>query len=273
MHIIWQNKISYTRRGQGFPLVILHAMGTDHRAMMAWMEPLFEAGSNWERIYIDLPAHGHSLVQPWMKTSADILSVILDFLDDLIPNRQFALVGKSFGGYIAQGILAKKQEYLDGLFLLTPALHIKERSLPPRFTGERDEELLAELDPDIRGAFETLVYTQTEGNLHRFLEEVQPGRLLADRPFLTSEWRTKGYFFPADPLSDQQTFTAPTLFLLGRQDFVCGYQDHWTLLERFPHAAFTVLDGVGHLAELEKREVVQTLCKEWLGRVDKTKSL
>lgn len=34
-------RIHYKIIGEGKPLVILHSMGTDHRAMQAWLEPLF----------------------------------------------------------------------------------------------------------------------------------------------------------------------------------------------------------------------------------------
>jgi pimeloyl-ACP methyl ester carboxylesterase len=188
--------------------------------MQAWMEPLFANRPGWQRIYIDLPAHGHSHVKEWVTTSEDILHVILGFLDDFIPEKRFTLAGKSYGGYIAQGIYAKRKELLDGFFLLAPALHLQKRTLPDKTILRQDEEMLHDLHPDIRTAFETLMVVQTRENLTRFLEEVQPGRLLADRDFLTSEWRTKGYFFSLDPIDSTSLFTAPTLFLLdGRMPF------------------------------------------------------
>jgi pimeloyl-ACP methyl ester carboxylesterase len=264
----WKDTISYASYGEGKPLVVLHALGTDHRAMQAWMEPLFANRPGWQRIYIDLPAHGHSHVKEWVTTSEDILHVILGFLDDFIPEKRFTLAGKSYGGYIAQGIYAKRKELLDGFFLLAPALHLQKRTLPDKTILRQDEEMLHDLHPDIRTAFETLMVVQTRENLTRFLEEVQPGRLLADRDFLTSEWRTKGYFFSLDPIDSTSLFTAPTLFLLGRQDAICGYSDHWSMLEHFPHATFSILDSVGHMLEIEKRQLVQTLCGDWLDRVE-----
>ena len=133
---------------------------------------------------------------------------------------------------------------------------------------EQDEHIFSGLDPDIRAAFETLMIVQNRQNLLYFLEDVLPGRLLADRRFLTSNWRTEGYFFAEDPCSAFASYTAPTLFLLGRQDSICGYQDHWALLEKFPHAAFSVLDGCGHMLDIEKRPQVQSLCADWLDRVE-----
>jgi pimeloyl-ACP methyl ester carboxylesterase len=260
--------VHYDRRGEGYPLVILHALGTDHRSMKAWIEPLFENRAGWQRIYLDLPAHGQSRVPDWVKTSDHILSILLEFLDTIIPTERFALAGKSFGGYVAQGIFGKKAELIDGLCLMVPPLHKKDRSLPVRRVLERDEEALSGLDEDIATAFETLMVYQTRQNLRLFLEEVQPGRLLADRDFLTSEWRTQGYFFSFDPIEKNAVYPQPALFLLGRQDSICGFQDQWELLEHFPHATFSVLDRAGHMPEIEQRHLVQTLFSDWLDRVE-----
>lgn len=73
--------VSYEIIGEGYPLVFLHAMGTDHRSMQAWAEPHFAHTLGYQRIYIDLPAHGHSPVEDWVRTSDDLLSMLLDKLD------------------------------------------------------------------------------------------------------------------------------------------------------------------------------------------------
>lgn len=259
--------IHYEICGDGFPLVILHAIGTDHRAMKAWIEPLLTNWPGWQRIYVDLPGHGQSKVEPWVRTTDDILYVLLNWLESLLLDRPFALVAKSFGGYLAQGILHKKAEQIDGLCLLAPALHVPERSLPARVTLERDEEAMSGLDPDIITAIETLLITQSRENIDSFLREVQPGRILADRAFLTSDWRTKGYFFSFEPISIKTRYPQPTLLLVGRQDAICGYQDHLALLESFPHATYSVLDRAGHMLEMEQRSIVQALFADWLKRV------
>lgn len=243
-------------------------MGTDYRSMKAWIEPLFENRSGWQRFYLDLPAHGHSSIEDWVKTSDDLLAILLAFLDSMFPKQHFALVGKSFGGYMAQGIFHKRSEQIDGLSLIAPALHKGQRSLPPRMILERDEQLLSTLDPDIKAAFETLFVFQNHQNLDHFIEEIQPGRLLADRKFLTSEWRTQGYFFSFRPFPEGSSYPQPTLIILGRQDAVCGYRDHFELLDHFPHATFTILDRAGHVFEIEQRSIVQTYFRDWLDRIE-----
>ncbi|PEZ82278.1 MULTISPECIES: alpha/beta fold hydrolase, partial [Bacillus cereus group] len=38
------------------------------------------------------------------------------------------------------------------------------------------------------------------------------------------------------------------------------------LLEKFPNATFSILDGAGHMLQIEKRKIVQELIKDWLIR-------
>jgi pimeloyl-ACP methyl ester carboxylesterase len=253
--------------GEGYPLVFLHAMGTDHRAMQAWVEPLFSNRQGYQRIYLDLPAHGQSRVADWVKTSDDLLSMLLDELDSLLADRRFSLVAKSFGGYMAQGIFHHRSEQVDGLCLLAPALHLKDRILPSRVILERDEDLMSSLETDIATAVDTLFTVQSRENIEAFLQEVQPGRLLADRVFLNSEWRTKGYFFSFEPIHHEDRYPQPVQFILGKEDPICGYQDHLTLSKAFPQASCSILDHAGHMLDIEQRSTVQSIFANWLERV------
>ena len=101
--------INYEIYGSGFPILILHSMGTDHRSMLCWIEPIFEKIQGFQRIYIDLPAHGDSTIEEGFGSSNDMLTSILDFVDKILPNEMFSLIGFSYGGYLAQGILHHRE--------------------------------------------------------------------------------------------------------------------------------------------------------------------
>jgi pimeloyl-ACP methyl ester carboxylesterase len=261
---VTKGTISYDIQGEGFSMIFLHAMGADHRSMKAWVEPIFANLPGYQRIYVDLPAHGGSAINKSVTSTDDLLENLLEFIDTELVSKEFLLVGSSFGGYLAQGILHKRREQVKGICLLAPALHLKERSLPERRVFEKDIELLASLENDARVAFETLFLFQNKRNLAFFLEEIQPGRLLANREFLSSEWKTKRYFLSEEPLHDVKSLPHSALFLLGKQDYICGYKDHQHLAEKFPNSTFAVLDRAGHMLQIEKREVVQMLVKDWL---------
>lgn len=259
--------IHYEIAGEGHPLIILHAMGTDHRSMKAWMEPVFAGQPGWQRIYIDLPAHGKSGIDHTIKTTEDMLSILLEFIDSILHGQHFALIAKSFGGYVAQGIFGKRTSNIKGLCLLAPALHKKERSVPAPVILEKDHGRLTELNEDVRTAIETLMVVQTREHIERFLHEIQPGRTLANRDFLASSWRTEGYFYSSAPLKQESSYPQPLLLLLGKQDSICGYTDQLSLLSHFESGTLSILDRAGHLLEIEQRELVQHLFAEWLKRV------
>ncbi len=268
--------INYEVYGEGDPIIVLHAMGTDHRAMMTWIEPIFnEINVDWKRIYVDVPAHGKSAINDSVRGTEDMLHMLLEFIETVLPNQRFSLIGLSFGGYLVQGILHKKQELVDGVCLIAPALHLPgvERSLPSKVVYEKDEALLAELDEDIGNAFELLMVYQNKINLMMFLEEIQHGRLLANREFLSSDWRKEGYYFSFEPFSHVDELEQPTLIVLGRQDAICGYEDHLKLLNKFTCASLAILDRTGHMIQIEQRDILQQLVIEWLGRTRKQRKV
>jgi pimeloyl-ACP methyl ester carboxylesterase len=160
--------IFYEVIGDGTPLLILHSMGTDHRSMKAWIEPIFKHINGYQRIYIDLPAHGNSVIDENLKSTDDMLVNILDFIDTVIPNKTFSLIGFSFGGYLAQGIMHYRSKHIKSICLLASALHLTERTLPEKVVLEKDESILCELESDKRTAFETLFVYQNKESLDCF---------------------------------------------------------------------------------------------------------
>ena len=262
--IVAKGSINYEVIGSGFPILILHSMGTDHRSMKSWLEPIFSNLIGFQRIYIDLPAHGRSLIDKDFSSSDDMVVNILDFMDQTMPNKEFYIIAFSYGGYLAQGILHKRRDYVKSICLLAPALHLKQRNLPEKISYVKDASELHSLDSDIRLAFETLMTYQTKKNLEYFLNEIQPGRLLANREFLGSNWREKGYYFLEEPFNDVDILPQPALIILGKLDSICGYKDHSFLIEKFPNSTFAILDQAGHMLQIEKRELVQELVKDWL---------
>ncbi len=63
---------------------------------------------------------------------------------------------------------------------------------------------------------------------------------------------------------DVESLPQSALLILGKQDYICGYQDHLFLMDKFPDSTFAVLNQAGHLLQIEKRDVVQTLVEDWL---------
>ncbi|MGE5704430.1 MAG: alpha/beta fold hydrolase [Clostridia bacterium] len=251
----------------GLPLVILHPLAMDHRSMKAWLEPLFLTRKGFRRIYVDIPAHGKSELPEWANTTDDLLTLLLDALHTLLQGRPFALLGMSFGGYLAQGLLGRLAAQVRGCCLLCPVTYSTVRNVPGRVVLSRDPDVTEGLDPDAAVAFETLFVHQTMKNREAFSKEIQPGRLLANRPFLASAWRTEGYHFSEAPFTRDTLFPQPALILTGRHDWIVGYEDQSALSAQFSQGHFFVLEQAGHMIQIEQRALVQKHVADWLTRL------
>lgn len=106
---------NYKICGEGRPILMLHGYYPDHRLMKGCMEPIFAHRSGWQRIYLDLPGMGKTKGESWIKNSDDILKIVVNFVENVIPNQHFSIVGESYGGYLAQGLFVLVV-LLDNLF-------------------------------------------------------------------------------------------------------------------------------------------------------------
>ena len=259
--------VYYEDMGTGRPVLMLHGWPSDHHLMTYHMEPLFARRPGWRRLYPDLPGMGKTPGADWIANQDDMLSVVLEFLDAVAPGERVVVVGSSYGGFLARGVLHERMGRVDGLMLWAPSVSPRDgaRHLPPPQTLVRDAEIPAVLEPD-ETFWSRIAVVQTAETLAAFRAAVKPGFAAADRAFLERlEDGGFSYSFAVDELP--APFPAPTLILTGRQDSLVGYQDAWRLLDNYPRATFVALDRAGHGLAAEQKTLFQALVGEWLDRV------
>lgn len=258
--------IHYKIFGEGCPIVMLHGWTLDHQVMFHAMEPLFEGRNGWKRIYIDLPGMGQSNSNPLVRNVDDLLAIIVQLLDELIPNENFVLCGSSFGAYIASGIIHLRPRQVKGLLLMAPLTisEVGQRDLPKQSVLKKDERLITTLPSNEADAFTSMSVVQCENEWQRFYSEILVPSKQADFDYLHNI-RQNGYAFNFDI---RAKFEQPTLILAGRQDHIVGYQDAWKLIEDYPRATFAVLDMAGHNLQIEQVEVFNSLVRNWLNRIE-----
>ena len=249
--------------GAGTPLLMIHGWGVDRRLMTGCMEPLFSPDDPWLRVYPDLPGRGGSPAHPSVDSADATAQLLVELMATVAPDDAFAVVGESWGGHVARGVLARRPDLL-GMALVCPAVRSGEADADPPEAVERDEELLAELDPADREVFEANNALLTRRVYERNVAEIAPGVESADQDYLST------VLAPGRSLvEDDATTQAPVLVIAGRQDSVVGYREQWALAQRFPHATYAVLDGAGHNAQIEQPEVFGALVRAWLERVSR----
>ena len=235
--------------------------------MVGCFEPVFEKKTGYKRIYIDLPGMGKTKGEEWIQGTDDMLKVVLDFIDAVLPNQSFLLAGQSYGGYLARGIVAKRPEQVDGVVLVGPMIipAFDQRELPQHQALVQDLDFLHTLDPQRRADFASLAVVQDPYNFDRTMQEIVPGTTIADQRFLVKIRANYGFSFDPDIL--ETPFAKPSLFITGRQDASTGYADAFRILHNYPRATFAALDLAGHNLHIEQKPLFDALVDEWLERV------
>jgi pimeloyl-ACP methyl ester carboxylesterase len=261
--------VHYKLRGEGRPLLALHGMPLDHCSMMDAIEPLFRKRRDWMRIYPDLPGMGRTKGPDWLSRQDQVLDTLVAFIDRVIPGQRFCVAGLSYGGLLAQGLVQRVGERMDGVFLVVPSMGPKaKRELPPQRVLRRDELDCTGLSAADEASFGTIAVIQTQDKLDAWKKSILPGIAVADNAFVSR--LEENYEFSFDITRPPGPFMKPALFLLGRQDNVCGYRDAWKTFENYPRATFAVLDRAGHCLGpgMEEEKLYMALAANWLDRVE-----
>jgi len=255
--------VHYQIHGEGRPFLALHGWGLDHRTMANTLEPIFRRRTGWKRIYPDLPGMGKTKAPDWLTASDQILDLLVEFADRVAPGERLALLGLSYGGYLAQGLIHRLSERVDGVCLVVPSMGPPgTRDLPP-FSVLREEPIdFQGADEDQVSAFRRMAVVQTKEQFDLWERDVSPAARVADGAFLA--WLRKSYAFSFDVARLPRPFSKPALFVHGRQDSDCGYREAWKVLESFPRATFAVLDRAGHCLTMEQGQLFTGLLSEWL---------
>jgi pimeloyl-ACP methyl ester carboxylesterase len=215
-----------------------------------------------------MPGMGKTLAADWITHQDQMLEILLNFIDTVIPGQRFVVAGTSYGGYLARGLVYYRAAMMDGIFLMIPVIKADQanRNLPPHVTLVKDEALISELEPDEAEFFQEFAVVQSRELLDRLRTDVFPAFEIADHDFLDKV--NYKFSFNVDALP--QPFSKPTLILLGRQDPDVGYADAWDILENYSRASFVVLDRAGHGLGEEQKALFKALANEWLARVEES---
>lgn len=263
-------KVHYEICGEGRAILMLHGWPVDHHFMMRMFEPIYQDLDGWKRIYLDLPGMGKTSGAEWIKTHDDMLEVVLDFIDHVIMDNNFYIVGESYGAYLARGILQKKSASINGLMMTVPAIYANRArwTLPEHKIIYENLEFYEELKTKNLEEFIVYVTDQNDQCLENLRSVAIPSILMADHEFLNDIDFNNEFTFEIDELDPK--FSKPTLIIVGRQDAVVGYRDAWHVMENYPRATFAVLDYAGHAIGFGERDTIfMALVNDWIDRLER----
>ncbi len=264
--------------GEGIPLVSLHGWGCDRKMMKGCLEPAFANIEGFKRAYFDLPGMGTSTAGNRIGSSDDMLDFALGVIDRVCPQGgRFALVGKSYGGYLAKAIAARVPQRIVALMLVCPAIVMddEKKRVPKRETRIREKGIERIVPKEELEEFELFQTVQTAATWARYRDFVLPGARRANQEFLSRVLGPNKYL-SHDPdrsgftgntnIADDvvETFPFPTAIVTGKQDWCVGYEDAYAILRRYPRSTFAAIDNAGHNVEFEYPELFNAFVREWL---------
>lgn len=109
-------EISFRQWGDIGPiLVMLHG---GYGSWMHWLNNINELSKKFRIVVPDLPGFGESELLPYLPTLDQYAQILVDALDELLPDEQYNIVGFSFGSAIGSHMMKFAQERVLRLTLV-----------------------------------------------------------------------------------------------------------------------------------------------------------
>ena len=227
------------------PLVFLHGIGG---AARAWRGQLDFFSDRFRSIAWDMPGYGGSAPLPTVSMTS-----LADALQDFLPQARAIrpiLVGHSIGGMIVQQLLANNPRIASAVVLAqtSPAFGKPDGDWQKAFIGAR-------LGPLDRG--ETLVSLAPSLVQELVGDDPDPSGMQLARDCMAAvpeaTYRaTMLALMGFDLRSALKDIKVPTLLLSGSRDNNAPAPMMAKMASYIPFAKYVELDGVGHLANLER---------------------
>jgi proline iminopeptidase len=181
-----------------------------------------------------------------------------------------AVLGHSYGGFVALEYALRYPERLGRLILLgtSPAFdHGEEVQANARRRGATQEQLEAlavspEDDAEAWRQWKTIEPLYFHAYDAELAERVMGRTIVSNYAGEASDAILEGW----DATPRLGEIAAPTLIIVGRDDFVCPPSRAEIMHERMPDSELVVLENSGHFAHAEEAEAFFEVVRGWLRR-------
>jgi pimeloyl-ACP methyl ester carboxylesterase len=244
--------VAYRITGSGPPLVLVHGLACGQRM---WFHQRRALADRHTIITYDLRGHGATEVppDPARYSGAHLARDLAGLLDALKVDR-VAVLGFSMGGGPALGLAIARPERVSHLVLADVGAGADDawriQWLARRWVDFADRTGVDELIPDMLRSEFYKHYANRGGRFRRHMAGLIGATPLVGLRHTFSEvlGRRTPLFRTRNVL---RTIKAPTLVLLGQQDYVCRNAAK-LLAETIPNAVLHRIPGAAHMAPLER---------------------
>ena len=233
--------VTMIERGRGRPLLFLHpAIGIEPTA--AVLDHLARQARVIAPIH---PGFGQSGAPKWMTTVDDLSYFYLDLIDQL-DLRDLAVVGVSFGGWIAAEIAVKTTQRLSHL-VLANALGIK--------VGDRETRDIADIFAITENQFNEIAYFDPRIGARDYKSMPDAEVMVAARNReALGRYGWSPYMHNPKLKGRLHRIRIPTLVLWGMSDRVLSEAYGRAYAGAIPGARFEPIERAGHFPHLEQPE-------------------
>ncbi len=242
--------IAYDDRGEGFPIVGLHAITHGSRD---FENVAGKFASRWRFITPDWPGQGRSGPDEHPARLARYTALLAGFMD-LLKIERIVLIGNSIGGSAAMAYAAQFPDRVAGLVLANPGGLIPMNAFGYRFCG-----WMAALGR--AGQRDAFYFKPIFSTLYRQLLKTPAARAQRDRIVGAAaecagiwEQAWLGFRTPqADQTGIGEQIHCPVLFTWASRDRIVSFARSEDAIGRFPNHSVALFGG-GHCAFLEEPE-------------------
>jgi proline iminopeptidase len=261
-------ELFYVEVGEGVPCLVMHGgLGGDHSALHPWLDPL---GDVMQLVYYDHRGNGRSGRPPSGMITFERLCADADALREQLGFEKVAVLGHSYGGFIALEYALRYRERLSRLILLGTSpggdygVEVEANARRKGATPEQLEALEASAEDEAEywrlwKLIEPLYFHTFDADL---AERVLGKRVISVEAAeagdaIVEEW---------DLTPRLGEISAPTLILVGRDDFVCPPSQARIMHERIPKSELVIFEKSGHFAHVEEPGTFFEAVRGWLER-------
>lgn len=237
----------YRRSGDGPPLVLIHALGLDHRL---WDQQVRQLASSFQVITYDVRGHGASDVPSGPYTMADFAEDLSGLLDAL-GVEAVHIAGISMGGMIAQEFALTRRERVRSLVLADTASEYSpegRRQLAERARIAEERGIAPLVEPTIDRWFTAAFRDRQPAEV----DQIRSILAHADPVGYAASCRA---IAGADLTERLVGLSIPTLVLVGSEDQSTTPEMAMEIHEHIPGSRYQVIPGVAHLTNVAAPDV------------------
>ena len=258
----------YVESGDGLPCLVMHGgLGFDHTYLHPWLDPL---GDTLRLVYYDHRGNGRSGRPPVDTLTFPQFCDDADALREHLGYERVAVMGHSYGGFIALEYALRYPGRLSHLLLVdtAPAFNNAEEVFANAQRKGTDEmmEVLRAPSPAEDAELMRMMRVMAPLYFHRYEGELAD-RIMADTICSASAgMRGEALLAEYDVTPRLGEIRAPTLILVGRDDFICPPAQASIMHEGISGSELLVFEESGHFPWVEERDAFFAAVRDWLKR-------